>query len=145
MQLFKVSTPFIFLYLIGSSSCIQGESKTAEVTSVPKQEITSLKFENLLKDSLEFRENVDVVMSYLEVPKYTTLPRHYHPGEEYVYMLEGKGEFLLEGHKPQVLKAGQVVKVPFKKTHSFSTKGESVKAVIFRVHEKGEPERIMVK
>lgn len=107
-------------------------------------DIDALKIDNVLRDSLGLCEGVEVIMSYLEVPKNTTLPTHFHPGEEFVYMLEGSGEVVLNKETKITLKAGDAMKVPLKNIHSFSTFDEAVRAVVFRVHEKGQPDRILV-
>ena len=102
-----------------------------------------LKITNLLRDSLALADNVEIVVSHLEVPPNTTLPTHYHPGEEFVYVLEGSGELYID-NKTIVLKAGDLYKVPFEKVHSFSTLEDQAKAVVFRVHTEGQPDRILV-
>jgi quercetin dioxygenase-like cupin family protein len=130
-------------FLLVSCSSNTGSSKE-ENPQLNEQEITSLKIENLLRDSLDLTEGVEVVMSYLEMPKETTLPTHYHPGEEFVYILHGSGELSLKDQSKIIVKAGDVVKVPLKHVHSFSTLNEDVKAVVFRVHEKGQPDRILI-
>jgi quercetin dioxygenase-like cupin family protein len=45
-------------------------------------------------------------------------PRHKHPGEEIVYVLEGTLEYRLEGQAPKTLKAGDVLFVPAGTVHS---------------------------
>ena len=140
-NIIPIVTLFAIMFLIGCTS------KTDPLNEIPetiKEEIKDLKIVNLLRDSLELTEGVEVVMSYLEIPKNTTLPTHYHPGEEFVYMLEGSGELSLQDKSKMVVKAGDVVKVPLKHVHSFSTFDEEAKAVVFRVHEKGQPDRILV-
>ena len=135
-------TFFIAILLIGCST--NSEPTISEIPETKEDEIKALKIENLLRDSLELTEGVEVVMSYLEIPKNTTLPAHYHPGEEFVYMLKGSGELSLKDKSKMIVKAGEVVKVPLKHVHSFSTFDEEAKAVVFRVHEKGQPDRILV-
>src|SRR5210317_217432 len=100
-----------------------------------------LKIENLLRDSLALAEGVEVVLSYIELPKNTSLPSHYHPGEEFVYIIQGSGELTLKEKSKIIIKAGQTAKVPLKHVHSFSSLNEDVKGVVFRVHEKGQPDR----
>ena len=107
-------------------------------------DIDALKIVNVLRDSLGLREGVEIVVSYIEVPKNSTLPTHFHPGEEFVYMLEGTGEVLLNKETKITIKAGDAMKVPLKNVHSFSTFDEAARAVVFRVHEKGQPDRILV-
>ena len=106
--------------------------------------VQSLKIENLLRDSLGLAEGIEVVMSYIELPKNTTLPSHYHPGEEFVYLIQGSGELTLKDESKIIVKAGETAKVPLRHVHSFSSLDEDVKAVVFRVHEKGQADRTLV-
>ncbi|CAH0171616.1 Oxalate-binding protein [Pedobacter sp. Bi27] len=43
---------------------------------------------------------------------------HSHPGEEIINVLEGELEYVIEGEKPVVLKAGGVLFIPAGKNHS---------------------------
>ena len=42
------------------------------------------------------------------------------------------------------MKKGDVVKVPLKKVHTAITGDEGATVLVFRVHEQGEPERVLV-
>ena len=105
--------------------------------------IEELKIENLLRDRLALAEDVEVIVSYLETPTNTTLPRHYHPGEEFVYILEGSGDLYVEDEHIE-LSEGDLYKIPLEAVHSFSTTDEEARAVVFRVHKPGQPDRILV-
>ena len=133
-----------FLIFLFASCGSNTESLKPEKTETVEQTIQELKIVNLLRDSLELAEGIEVIISYVEIPKATTLPYHYHPGEEFAYILEGSGELLLEDQTKIPLKAGEAGKVPLKHTHSFSTLNEGAKLVVFRVHEKGQPDRVLV-
>ncbi|MDN3667993.1 cupin domain-containing protein [Echinicola jeungdonensis] len=85
-----------------------------------------------------------MIISYVEIPKNTTLPYHYHPGEEFAYLLHGSGDLYLKGNEQKNIKAGQAEKVPLKAIHSFTSGNEGAKMVVFRVHQQGQPDRIMV-
>ena len=105
--------------------------------------IEVLKIENLLRDSLALAPDVEVIVSYLEVPTEAELAKHYHPGEEFVYMLEGAGDLTIKG-ETITLKEGDLYKIPIKEVHSFKTTDSQARAVVFRVHEKGQPDRVLV-
>ena len=45
-------------------------------------------------------------------------PRHTHPGEEIIYVLEGTWEYTVEGKPPVTLKAGDVLFIPAGTIHS---------------------------
>lgn len=51
-------------------------------------------------------------------------PRHHHPYEHEVYILEGEGE-IWEGDQPHPLKAGDVVYVAPDELHQFKNTGSS--------------------
>ena len=121
-------------------------SNETESQSLESKEdvVETLKIENLLRESLALAEGVEVVLSYIELPKNTSLPSHYHPGEEFVYIIQGSGELTLKDKSKIIIKAGQTAKVPLKHVHSFSSLNEDVKGVVFRVHEKGKPDRTLI-
>ena len=101
-----------------------------------------LKLENLLSAELAGVEGTEVIVSRVHIPANKSLPKHWHPGEEFVYVLEGSATLWQEGKEDIVLSAGQVFKIPLKQVHTAVTGSEGVTALIFRVHEKGQPERI---
>jgi quercetin dioxygenase-like cupin family protein len=60
----------------------------------------------------------EVVQVIVELEPGTTAPRHSHPGEEIIYVLEGSWEYTLDGKPPVVLKAGDVLFIPAGVIHS---------------------------
>ena len=77
-------------------SCNHEKSDNPPAEKAPAEDILEGKIEglnisNLLTSDLEFVDNTEVVVSYVEVPKNFTIPKHYHPGEEFIYILEGSG------------------------------------------------------
>lgn len=140
----KVQLLFLFLLILSSFSFVPHTDDAENIVESRMGEITELKIQNLLRDSLQLIDGIEVIISYVEVPKNTTLPFHYHPGEEFAYIIEGSGELILKDETKHKINAGEAGKVPLKKVHSFSTSDESAKLVVFRVHEKGQPDRILV-
>jgi quercetin dioxygenase-like cupin family protein len=67
-------------------------------------------------------------------------PRHKHPGEEIIYVLEGSLEYEVEGKPPVTLKAGGVLFIPYGKIHSAKNVG-TVNAAELATYivEKGKP------
>lgn len=106
--------------------------------------IAAIKLELLTKAPIEFAENVEVVMSRVAVPAGTTLPLHYHPGQEFLYILEGSGTLHLRDGDDVALTAGDHFMVPYKAVHTFTGGPNGGRAVVTRVHEKGQPERVPV-
>ena len=109
-----------------------------------KEEITEMKLQTLMKQTLALAENVEVVVSQVEIPRNITLPLHFHPGEEFAYIIEGSGTISMEGEEDIIVKGGDIGMIPFKHHHQFTASEEGTKMVVFRVHEKGQPERTLV-
>ena len=101
-----------------------------------------VKVENLLRAELEVAEDLEVIVSLVEIAAGTALPKHHHPGEEFVYMLEGKSTLWQKGKADIELQAGEVYKIPLEQVHTAMTSSHAAKALVFRVHRKGMPERI---
>ena len=99
---------------------------------------------NLMSAELEGVEGTEVVVSEVTIPPNTALPKHWHPGEEFAYVIEGSVTLWQEGKADITGSEGDVVKVPLKQVHTAKTGDEGVKLLIFRVHEKGQPERVLV-
>jgi len=103
-----------------------------------------LRLETLLKTVLEGVDGTEVIVSRVTIPPHTTLPRHWHPGEEFAYVLEGSVTLWQRGRDDIVGKPGDVVRVPLKQVHTAITKDEGATLLVFRVHEQGKPERVPV-
>lgn len=67
-------------------------------------------------------------------------PRHTHPGDEIVYVLEGTLEYQVAGRRPETLNAGQVVLIPAGTIHSVTNvgRGKGVELATYIVV-KGKP------
>lgn len=98
----------------------------------------------LLRTELQVAPGKEVIVSLVEVTRDGTIAKHYHPGEEFLYIVEGSLILSLEGKPDVTLKQGETYHIPYKKVHSAKTGMQAAKAVVFRVHEKGQPERIAV-
>ena len=141
---------FVFLIATAVASAGLAYSETVEPAETEKKKdilagtIPGLKIVNLMTSQLELVEGTEVVVSYVEIPANTTLPKHWHPGEEFVYVLAGS-EILWQKEKPDVhLKKGDVFKVPLRQIHTAITGEEGATILVFRVHEKGQPVRVNV-
>ncbi len=106
--------------------------------------IQGLKIDNIMTSQLELVEGTEVVVSHVEIPANTTLPKHWHPGEEFAYVLEGSLVLWQKDKSDTHLKKGDVFKVPLKQIHSAKTGKGGATVLIFRVHESGKPVRVIV-
>ena len=89
------------------------------------------------------REVVQVIVGF---DPGVTAPRHTHPGEEIIYVLEGSLEYQVEGKPPVTLKAGEVLFIPAGTIHSARNVGSSKGAELATyIVEKGKPLVTVVK
>ncbi len=101
-----------------------------------------LKLDTLLKTKLEGVAETEVIVSRVEIPPDTALPKHWHPGEEFAYVLRGSVTLWQKGRPDIVITQGEVANVPLKQVHTAMTGSEGVTLLVFRVHEQGQPERV---
>ena len=70
----------------------------------------------------------EVLQSVVYVAPGETFPRHNHPGEEVIYVLEGVFEYQLDGKPPVTLKAGESLFIPAGTIHSAKNVGTGTAA-----------------
>lgn len=88
----------------------------------------------------------EVIQARVEVAQGFTAPKHKHPGEEMVYLIEGALEYQLEGRPPVTLRPGQVLFIPAGVAHSAKNVGSGVGAELATYTvEKGKPLLVFVK
>jgi quercetin dioxygenase-like cupin family protein len=67
-------------------------------------------------------------------------PKHTHPGEEIIYVIEGTLEYYIEGRPPVTVRSGDVLFVPSGTVHSVKNVGSGNGAELATyVVEKGKP------
>ena len=88
----------------------------------------------------------EVVQTIVELAPGTTAPRHWHPGEEIIYVLEGTWEYTVEGKPPVTLRAGDVLFIPARTIHSARNVGTGRAAELATyIVEKGKPLLMLAK
>ena len=70
------------------------------------------------------------VMSRSEFQPGAESGRHFHPGEEFGYLLEGTLEITLDDKPPQILKAGDPIFVPAGAVHNATNVGKTPAKVL---------------
>jgi len=86
------------------------------------------------------------VMSRSEFQPGASSGRHFHPGEEFGYVLEGSLELTVDGKAPQRLKAGDIIFMPTGTIHEAKNVGTGRLLVVSTyVLEKGKPLATAVK
>ena len=98
----------------------------------------------MLRAPITAAPDLEVIVSDVVIPPNATVPRHYHPGEEFVYVIEGSAVHVEEGKPDLPMKAGDAYVVPPGAIHAPRAGPDGARAIVFRVHVKGQPERIPV-
>jgi quercetin dioxygenase-like cupin family protein len=128
--------------IMGVAMLIAGSALAPEVTQAQQAgtKRTELQRHDL---SVPGREVVQVRVDF--DPGYVS-PRHTHPGEEMVYVLEGSLEYEVEGRPPVTLKAGDVLFIPARTIHAAKNVGTGNGAELATyVVAKGKPLITLVK
>jgi quercetin dioxygenase-like cupin family protein len=82
----------------------------------------------------------EVIQARVELAPGVAFGKHWHPGEEIIYVLEGALEYEVEGKPPVTLRAGDVLFIPAGTIHSAKNVGTVPGAELATyVVEKGRP------
>ena len=88
----------------------------------------------------------EAIQTIVAIGPGVTAPRHSHPGEEIIYVLEGLLEYQLDGQPPVTLKAGDVLFIPAGVVHSAKNVGSGSGAELATyIVEKGKPLVVLAK
>ena len=72
----------------------------------------------MLRAPITGAEGLEVIISDVVIPPNATVPRHYHPGEEFLYVIEGSAVHVEEGKPDRELKAGDAYVIPPRAEHA---------------------------
>ncbi len=98
----------------------------------------------VLRTSVEVAEGLEVIISDVYIPPGVTVPRHYHPGEEFMYVLSGSATQVEEGKADRLLEAGDAYVISREAVHEPVAGERGGRAIVFRLHKTGMAERIAV-
>lgn len=88
----------------------------------------------------------EVVQVRVELAPGVSFPKHTHPGEEIIYVLEGSLEYQVEGKAPVTIKAGDVLFIPAGIIHAAKNVGSGNGSELATyIVEKGKPLVVLVK
>ncbi|MEL6723745.1 MAG: cupin domain-containing protein [Pseudomonadota bacterium] len=98
----------------------------------------------MLRAPITISDDLEVIISDVVIPPGATVPRHYHPGEEFLYVIEGSAVHVEAGKPDQVLSAGDAYVIPPEAEHAPRGGPDGARAIVFRVHKQGLPERVNI-
>ena len=101
----------------------------------------------LLQTDLEGIQGKEAHAFVIELAPGAATGRHYHPGHEIAYVLEGVASVHLDGKPAMTQQRGAVIHLTPKLVHDVKnpSKSEPMKAVVFALYEKGQPAVTAVK
>ncbi len=104
----------------------------------------TVRFAELLRTELAGLSNKQAIIGVAEIAAGARPGRHYHPGDEFFYVLDGSVTWEEDGKPPAVLHAGQIGHQPAGRVAQVTNITRPVKALVILIHEKGQPVRIAV-
>ena len=106
-----------------------------------------LKRTMLLRTDLKGLEGKEGVVLLVELAPGMAAGKHYHPGNEVNYVLDGSGILEIEGQAPIMLQAGTTSHIPAGEVHNPRNTSATgpLKLLVFWVAEKGQPLTVPVK
>jgi quercetin dioxygenase-like cupin family protein len=141
-MLCKKHLPPVFLVaMLNAFLCLSRLTVAQEVAAPDQPNVVA---ENLLRERVVGAPDKEVIVSRVSFPPHTTLPWHWHPGEEIFYVIEGAVSLSRRGLPDTAASAGEVHKIAPKVIHAGRTGEVGAELVIFRVQTAGEPERYLV-
>ena len=82
----------------------------------------------------------EVIQNRVEIGSEAPLFKHFHPGEEIIYVLDGELEYQIEGEPPRKVGAGEALMVPAEAVHAVRNVGSGNAAELATyVVERGKP------
>ena len=138
----KKHLPPVFLVaMVSAFLCLPRLTFAQEVAAPDQPKVVA---ENLFREGIVGAPDKEVIVSRVSFPPHTTLPWHWHPGEEIFYVIEGAVTLSRRGLPDTAASAGEVHKIAPQVIHAGRTGEVGAELVIFRVHTAGEPERYLV-
>ena len=130
---FSIARTLVLIVLI----CL--DSTSGNATEPPR-----VQADNLLRESIAGVEGKEIIVSRVSLPPHTELPWHWHPGEEFFYVIEGSVMLERRGEPDLLVGTGDAQNIAARVIHTGSTGEQGAELVIFRVHAAGERERYLV-
>jgi quercetin dioxygenase-like cupin family protein len=82
----------------------------------------------------------EVIQNRVDVDPHAPAVRHWHPGEEIIYVLEGTLEYEIDGRPPVTVTAGAAMMAPAEPVHAVRNAGDGNAAELATcIVEKGKP------
>ena len=106
-----------------------------------KAQVPPIKRTELLRVDIKEAEGREGVMFVVDLAPGAVAGRHFHPGPEFFYVLEGTVIAEPDGHPPVTLKKGETGHNPTRHVHNAKngSTSEPARVLVFLLSEKGKP------
>ena len=113
---------------------------------IAAQDKPTVKRTELQRIALEELGNREGLMYIADFPAGGVAPRHFHPGPEFIYVLQGTLVLQEDGKEPHTMKQGDSMHNPSRRVHVGTNPSttEPTKVLVFLVVEKGQPPAVPV-
>lgn len=81
----------------------------------------------------------ELIVADLSLPPNAVGEAHWHPWEEYIYVIGGSAVLDIEGLAPRELAAGEGFVIPRRTVHTPRAGAQGIRAIVVRVHDQGDP------
>lgn len=133
----------VALCLVALAAASAGAQQPAAQSAAAQP--SPLKRTVLQTKSLTSAPGHDGILVFAELAVGGSAPRHMHPGEEFVYVLEGTGTFDMQGQPTLAIKAGDSFVIPANTPHVAKNTGNvPIKLLSTYILESGKPLAIPV-
>jgi len=143
MKTLNILTRTLFLAILALQFAVAA-AQTALPTVIKNDESIRPRQPGTVRTDLQRHDisiaGYEAIQARVDFKPHTAFGMHAHPGEEIIYVLEGRLEYQIEGDSPVTLKAGDVLFVPAGKYHSARNTGNNNAAELATyVVEKNKP------
>jgi quercetin dioxygenase-like cupin family protein len=131
-----------------ASLCIKpGNAQSNQPSSPPIAQEEPIKRTVLFRGNLEGVEGKEIVIFIADLAPGAIGSKHYHPGPEFFFVLEGALAHQPEGGQEHLMKVGDFGSNPDKSVHTIRNPSTTARAraIDFLISEKGQPLVIAVK
>lgn len=134
----------VLTVLLAASCASPHTSKSSGVKVLDAKRYPPPGSNQMLRAPITIAAGLEVIISDVVIPPHATVPRHYHPGEEFLYVLDGSAVHVEEGKPDRILRAGDTYVIPPRAIHAPRGGPDGARAIVFRVHVQGAEERILI-
>lgn len=116
----------------------------ADTTDTIANESAGITDQVLLQRALKSAGDSDVIIDRVTLPPNTELARRWHPGQMFVYVMDGTIMVAADGADETIATAGDLLEIPYKQVYSARTTNTATSLLIFRIHDANQPIRVMM-